>query len=202
MRKKTPRPMIEPQHWEGRGALGTVHQLNKRYVALLAGRSHNDAMFAALWAQVDERVCERAGRCPVLLLDLHFQRTDWWQRVSTRGADPLPIENQCSPDAERVASLLCEILIDAWTIGRTMPRALSLAFGMVPSVLTTILQMELPKLERIAVEEAPRLKARWLESRSFWTGLLKAAIGTDDRELANVHLHCLQLLGSELVNPN
>jgi hypothetical protein len=111
----------------------------------------------------------------------------------------LSIESQYSPDIERAASLLCEILIDAWTMGRTMPRALNLVFGMAPPVLTMILQMGPPELERIAVEEAPRLKARLPESRSFWKGLLEAAIGTDDQALANVHLHCLQLLGSDLL---
>jgi hypothetical protein len=199
MRKKKPHPTIEPQCWEGRDTLSTVHQLNKRSFALLAGQPHEDAMLESLWAQVDERACERAGRCPVLLLDLHFQRRDWWQRASRRSADSLPSDNQYSPEIERAASLLCEILIDAWTIGRTMPRALNLIFGMTPPVLTMILQMGPPELERIAVEEAPRLKARWPESRSFWKGLLQAAIGTDDQALANVHLHCLQLLGSDLL---
>jgi hypothetical protein len=199
MRKKKPHPTIEPQRWEGRDTLSTVHQLNRRSFALLAGQPHEDAMLESLWAQVDERVCERAGRCPVLLLDLHFQRRDWWQRASQRGADSSPSDNQYSPEIERAASLLCEILIDAWTIGRTMPRALNLVFGMTPPVLTMILQMGPPELERIAVEEAPRLKARWPESRSFWKGLLQAAIGTDDQALANVHLHCLQLLGSDLL---
>jgi hypothetical protein len=197
MRKKKPHPTIEPQRWEGRDALSTVHQLNKRFFAFLAGQPHEDAMLKALWAQVDERACERAGGCPVLLLDLHFQRADWWKRASQRSA--YPSEIQYSPEIERAASLLCEILIDAWTIGRTMPRAVNLVFGMAPPVLTMILQMGPPELERIAVEEAPRLKARWRESRSVWKGLLEAAIGTDDQALANVHLHCLQLLGSDLM---
>jgi hypothetical protein len=198
MRKKTPRPTIEPQRWEGRETLSTVHQLNKRFFALLAGLPHEDADLEALWAQVDERVCERAGRCPVLLLDFHFQRADWWQRASQKSGNPVPSENH-SPDIERTASFLCEILLDAWTIGRTLPRALSLVFGMAPPVLTMILQMGPSELERIAVEEAPRLKARWPERRSFWKGLLEAAIGTDQQALANVQLHCLQLLGSEFV---
>jgi hypothetical protein len=53
----------------------------------------------------------------------------------------------------------------------------------------------------MAAQEVRHLKARWPESRSFWKGLLEAAIGTDDQALANVHLHCLQLLGSEVVLP-
>jgi hypothetical protein len=199
MRKKTPHPTIESQRWEGGDALNTVHRLNQRAFALLGGLPHEDAVLEALWEQVDERVCERAGRCPVLLLDLHLQRGDWWQRASQRSTNSPRGENIYSPGVEQAASLVCEILIDAWTIGRIMPRAANLIFGMATPVLATILQMGPPELERIAVEEAPHLKARWSESHSFWIGLLEAAIGTDDQALANVHLHCLQLLGSEVV---
>jgi hypothetical protein len=91
--------------------------------------------------------------------------------------------------------------MDARTIGRTMPRALNLIFSMASPVTATIIQMGVPEIDRIAAEEGRHLKARWPESRSFWKGLLRAAIGTDDQALANVHLHCLQLLGSEVVLP-
>ena len=91
--------------------------------------------------------------------------------------------------------------MDARTIGRTMPRALNLIFGMASTVSATIAQLGAPEIDRIAVEEARHLKARWPESRSFWKGLLEAAIGTDDQAIANLHLHCLQLLGSEVVLP-
>jgi hypothetical protein len=69
--------------------LQTVHRLNERCVSLLAdtvrtGGSgidlHSIYGLRELWAQVDARVCERAGRSPVLLLDLNFQRADWWRQ--------------------------------------------------------------------------------------------------------------------------
>ena len=81
----------------------------------------------------------------------------------------------------------------------TGPRALNLIFGMASSVTATIVQMGVPQIDRIALEEGRHLKERWPESRSFWRGLLRAAVGTDDQALANVHLRCLQLLGSEVV---
>ena len=34
----------------------------------------------------------------------------------------------------------------------------------------------------------------------FWKELFRAATQTDDEILANVHLHCLQLLGGELAS--
>jgi hypothetical protein len=200
-KKKILRPTIESQRWPDENALATVRQLNTRCIARLAEQPHEDATLSALWTQVDARACERAGRCPVLLIDLNFQRPEWWQRAGRRSAVPLLPEGASTLGTEGAVSLVREILMDAWTIGRTMPRALNLIFGMASPVSTTIIQMGVPEIDRIAVEEGRRLKARWPESRSFWKGLLQAAIGTDDRALANVHLHCLQLLGSEVVLP-
>ena len=200
-KKKILRPTIESQCWPGENALATVCQLNTRCIATLAKQPHEDATLSALWAQVNPRACARAGRCPVLLVDLNFQRPEWWQRASQRSAEPLLPESASGLDSEGAVSLIREILMDARTIGRTMPRALNLIFGMASPVTATIVQMGVPEIDRIAVDEGRRLRARWSESRSFWKGLLRAAIGTDDQALANVHLHCLQLLGSEVVLP-
>jgi hypothetical protein len=200
-KKKILRPTIVPQRWPGENTLATVRQLNTRYFELLAEKPNDDATLSALWARVDTRVCKRAGLCPVLLMDLNFQRPDWWQRASQRNADQLATAGAHAPDAERAVSLVREILLDARTIGRTMPRALNLILGMASPVSATIAQLGAPEIDRIAIQEARHLKARWPESRSFWEGLLEAAIGTDDQALANVHLHCLQLLGSEVVLP-
>ena len=200
-KKKILRPTIVPQRWPGENTLDTVRQLNARWLALLAKQPHDDAALSVLWAQMDARACERAGRCPVLLIDLNLQRPESLQRASQRSTDPLLPEGTHAPETERAVSLVREILMDARTIGRTMPRALNLIFGMASTVSATIAQLGAPEIDRIATQEARHLKARWPESRSFWKGLLEAAIGTDDQALANVHLHCLQLLGSEVVLP-
>jgi hypothetical protein len=200
-KKKILRPTIVPQRWPGESALGAVRHLNVRCVALLAAdKTHDDETLSALWAQMDARACERAGRCPVILIDLNFQRPDWWQRASQRSTDPLPPKGARAPETERAVSLVREILMDAWTISRTMPRALNLVFGMASLVSATIAQLGAPEIDRIAVQEARHLRVRWPESRSFWKGLLEAAISTDDQALAHVHLHALQLLGSETVS--
>jgi hypothetical protein len=200
-KKKILRPTIESQRWPGENTLATVRQLNTRCIARLAEQRHEDAALSALWAKMDVRACERAGRCPVLLIDLNFQRPEWWQRASQRRAVPLPPGGGSALDTEGAVALVREILMDAWTIGRTMPRALNLIFGMASPVTATIVQLGVPEIDRIAIEEGRRLRARWPESCSFWRALLRAALGTDDQTLANVHLHCLQLLGSEVVLP-
>jgi hypothetical protein len=191
--KRPPRPTIEPQRWEGESALGRVHHFNERGLALIAESAHRDEPLAALWAQVDARALKRAARCPVLLMGLYFHRPDQWQRITQKRAP-----SEVTPAPTPAAALLREILLEAWTLGRTMPRALNLLFGMASEVTAAIVQLAAPDIDRIAVEEARHLKARWPESRNFWTGLLQAAIGADNQALANVHLHCLQLLGSEV----
>ena len=199
-KKKILRPTIVPQVWPCESVLATVRQLNTRCFALLAAEKPlDDESLSALWAQVDARACERAGRCPVILIDLNFQRADWWQRASQRSADPVATDGARAPETDRAVSLVREILIDAWTISRTMPRALNLIFGMASPVSATMARLGAPEIDLIATKEARHLKARWPESRSFWKGLLEAVLSTDDQALANVHLHALQLLGSEMV---
>ena len=194
-KRNPPRPTIEPQRWAGEPAFGRVHHFNERGLALVAAQALEDDALAALWRQLDARALKRAARCPILLMDLHFQRLDRWQHMTQRRRDPVLSEAQPAP----AAPLLREILLEAWTLGRTMPRALNLLFGMASPVIATIGRLAAPEIDRIAIEEARHLKLRWPESRTFWKGLLEAAIGTDDRALKNVHLHCLQLLGSQVV---
>jgi len=142
--KKILRPTIVPQGWAGENTLTTVRQLNTRYFQILAEKANDGAIPTALWAQVDTRVCERAGRCPVLLMDLNFQRPDWWQRVSQRNAYPLATAGAHAQHVERAVSLVREILIDARTISRTMPRTLNLVFGMAAPVSAAIARLGAP----------------------------------------------------------
>ena len=80
------RAAMTPSRWAGMRLLPTAHRLNERCFSLLAEtvrkgaglEQHGMYGLRELWAQVDARVCERAGRCPVLLMDLNFQRADWW----------------------------------------------------------------------------------------------------------------------------
>ena len=190
-KKKPPRPTLEPQRWPGESALGRVHHFNERGLKLMAEQILQDHPLAALWAQADARALKRAARCPVLLMNLYFHRPDPWLRITQKRGAP-----KAQPTLS--SALLREILLEAWTLGRTMPRALNLLFGMASEVTTIIVQLAAPDIDRIAIEEARHLKPRWPESRNFWKGLLEAAIGTDNQALANVHLHCLQLLGSEV----
>ncbi len=200
------RAAMSPNRWAGVRMLETAHRLNERCISLLAetvrigGASVElNAMYGLreLWAQVDARACERAGRCPVLLLDLNFQRKEWWMQVghgdarapSVNGPSALFTEEHATP-------LLREILMESWSIGRSMPHVARLIFGMEPRVSSAIADLSVPELDRAAVLYARYLRPRWEESRVFWQRLLLGAIGADDEALAHAHLHCLQLVGS------
>ena len=197
---------MTPNRWAGVRMLQTAHRLNERCFSLLAetvrtgGASielHAMYRLRELWAQVDARVCERAGRCPVLLLDLNFQRADWWRWVGQGDGRASSVNVPSALFAvERATPLLREILMEAWSIGRSIPHAASLVFGMEPRVSSAIADLSVPELDQVAVVYARYLRPRWEDSRVFWQRLLLAAIGADDEALAHAHLHCLQLLGS------
>jgi hypothetical protein len=97
---------------------------------------------------------------------------------------------------ERVTPLLREILMEAWSIGRSLPHVSSLIFGMEPRVSSAIADLSVPELDQVAALYARHLRPRWEDSHVFWQRLLLAAIGAHDEALAYAHLHCLQLLGS------
>jgi len=181
-----------------------LQSLNTRSVALLAEtaripRAPSDCPAVhgsgELWVQVEERACERAGRCPVLLINLNFESPEWWRRVSEDSAQASRSHGQPSLfNEEKAASLIREILMETWRLGRSLPRAANLLFGMAPAVSAAIFNFSSHEIDRIAISHARSLRPRWEENRIFWTNLLETAIGTDDESLAMVHLHCMQLL--------
>ncbi len=185
--------------------LKEVRQLNARCFAQLvqAVKAHPDpAVTPALQilsqyaSQVDARVCERAGSCPVSLLDLDFGLADRWDRAA------VGMQMSASPGLftrEAASPLLHEILMEAWSLAHAAPQVGRLFFGMAPEVAEAIAKLTGEDLERIGQERAAYLRPRWEDRRTFWARLLEAAIGTNEEALVDVHLHCLSLLGGELV---
>ena len=196
-----------PDGWSGLGAIAALRGLNARCVELLAEiarteRSLERSMIyreSDLWTQMDQRACERAGSCPVLLLNLNFERLDWWKRVCagqggiSMSDTPLALftESQGAP-------LLREILIEVWRLGGSLPGAANLAFGMAPGVSIEISKLSVLAIDLKATSLYQGLRPRWEQSVMFWRQLLEASVGNDDEALSIVHLYCLQLLGSDL----
>ena len=185
--------------------LEEARKLNERCFAQLAQavKTHPDPagtpaleILRQFAARVDARVCGRAGSCPVLLLDLDFSDPDRWDRIiaGIPFAGPPALFNR-----DAASSLLHKILMQAWGLSHSAPRAASLFFGLAPKVTEAVAKLTGEELERIAREYAVHLRPRWEDRRTFWARLLAAATGTSEEALVDVQLHCLSLLGGELV---
>ena len=195
-----------PDGWAGLGAIAALRRLNARCIGMLADiarteRSLERSMIyraSHLWSQMDQRACERAGSCPVLLLNLNFERLNYWEKVCAGQGDISTSDARLALFTEsQGAPLLREILIEVWRLGGSLPGAANLAFGMAPG-----LSIEISKLSVLAIDLKASilyqgLRPRWEQNAVFWRQLLEASVGNDDEALSNVHLHCLQLLGSD-----
>jgi hypothetical protein len=187
----------------------TVRRLNERGLALLtkAAQALDVAEPQAswreilpLWARASEGTLGRAARCPMVLLDFNFQRLAWWSRVIDAEASQESGQPSLSTfNSDEAISLARELLLEAWSAARAMPPVSSLVFGMAPEVSTLIARLSPRDLDRVVVHESKELRPRWENRPMFWKELFHAATQMDDQILANVHLHCLQLLGGERV---
>jgi hypothetical protein len=185
--------------------LSAARQLNVRcFAALVEAVKHHPhsaetpalQVLSEFGSRIDARVCERMGSCPVLLVSLNFDVPEFWERV-TVGMHLSPPPTLLTQ--ETASPLLHEILMQVWSLAHSLPRAASLFFGMTPQVREAIGQLTGEQIDRIAQEHALYLRPRWEDRRMFWVRLLEAATGTNDEALIDVQLHCLSLLGGELV---
>jgi hypothetical protein len=153
------------------------------------------------WACASERTLERAARCPMALLDFNFQRVSWWsQVVNTQPREEPRHANLSAFQRDEAIPLAHDLLLEAWSAARSMPPVSSLVFGMAPEVTTLIARLSPRELDRVVLRENQCMGPRWGNRPMFWKELLQAATQLDDQILANVYLHCLQLLGGELAS--
>lgn len=189
--------------------LQVAHRLNEQCIAALAESANSNpyalssqspAELLALWPELDERACTLAARCPLLLVDLNFTRTDWWRRAAQGALASTPqtfTAGVLRPDLAR--DIVREVLIETWSASRSMPQAVSLIFGMTPEVCATIAALRVSTIDRIVLAHAHELRPRWSENVKFWRGLLEGSIADDQAALTETHLYALQLLGGVLV---
>jgi hypothetical protein len=195
--------------WSGAIHLETVRRLNERGLAFLANAARVSESTAELgpwkeilplWARPSEGTLGRAARCPMVLLDFNFQHVGWWSRLINgrplKGPWQAKWGGFCSSEAIPLAR---DLLMEAWSVSRSMPYVASLLFGMAPEVTRLIAQLSPCDVDRVVVHEAQRMTLRWENCPAFWGRLIHAATQTDDQYLANAHLQCLQLFGAELL---
>lgn len=208
-RRRRFKPKPSAPRWAGVRVLQVAHRLNEQCIAALAEEassdphalsSHLPAELSALWRELDERACTLAARCPLLLVDLNFTRTDWWGRAA-QGALSGTSQTLAAPflRLDLARDIVREALIETWSASRSMPQAVSLIFGMTPEVCKTIAALRISAIDRIVLAHAHELRPRWSENVKFWRGLLEGSIADDQAVLTDTHLYALQLLGGVLV---
>jgi hypothetical protein len=186
--------------------LERVRHLNEKCIAAAASRVVEEearstkvlSVYRDLWRRMDQIGCKRAARCPVLLLDLHFENPVWWHWIVHQGPRPVktpPDTEPLLPIAES-APLLREILVEACVIALSHPRAARLVFGMAPAVVEAMTGLRASEIDSIVLTHAAELRLRCADNLVFWKNLLNAATDGTEEEMAEVRLHCLQLLGN------
>jgi len=85
--------------------------------------------------------------------------------------------------AERVAPLLREILMEAWSIGRSTPSAASFLFGLAPSVSKEIAGLTAPDIDRVVIEHARHVGPALKRAGHFGGGCLRRRWAPTTRRL-------------------
>jgi hypothetical protein len=187
----------------------TARRLNARGLAWLSNAMQTSNYFeqhpswreiVSVWTCASDLAIERAAQSPMVLFDFNFQRGDWWRRVTNApSCEEFRRERAVTDQTDDAVLLAHDLLLEAWSAARVMPRVASLVFGMAPEVTALIARLSPRELDRAATHEIREMGPRWANRPTFWRDLFEAASSEDDEILANVYLHSLQLLGGELV---
>jgi hypothetical protein len=92
-----------------------------------------------------------------------------------------------------------ETLMLAWLTARSDRRTATLLLGLTSGVTGILASLRPADVRRIAARHSRELRPRWPNNAHFWRQLLVAARRGDEESLMDVHLHGLQLLGSDLL---
>jgi hypothetical protein len=80
-------------------------------------------------------------------------------------------------------------LVEACIVALSHPRAARLVFGMSPAVVDAITGLAASEIDSIVSTHTANVQLRWADNLIFWRN------GAEEK-MAEVRLHCLQLLGN------
>lgn len=185
--------------------LARVHELNRKYVDLLAthaGACSVDAqglphkVLDAL-AQLSEPARLRLAASPFALYTLGFEDQQFWRTML--GADGVAdrddsLADYCSALSVAPAVAFCEVaLFFAWHAAVVNRVAARVLFAMPEVLAERMVQTPLWRLRKIAAEFPGLLLPRWPANPGFWPDLVRFAAASDWRRLQTA-----QLLGNQL----
>jgi hypothetical protein len=153
-----------------------------------------------LWRSLDAAQRKRAARTPFLLVDVRFQDASWWRLAKDpRSSRRSKLALKEAFRGKTAAELTRETLVLAWSTVAFERGGASILFGMTPAVSSIIAELGPQDVERIAARQSRYLLPRWEDYPAFWGRLLSAARNSDEEALHEIHLHGVQLIGSELL---
>jgi hypothetical protein len=200
-RRANIKPAIPPPQWHDASCLEPVRELNERFLDLLAGAARLDGERCALdivrlhldlWLALPAAIRVRAAQFPFLLVNVHFERDEWWQQNTNgrlgKGTSP-PNGLPRKPAVE----LMHDALLLAWHIARSNPTA-NVLLAMSPRVATEVANLRLCDIRRLAENQHRHLRPRWEQLPFFWRHLLHAAGSSDSDAIDNLRVHGVQML--------
>lgn len=147
---------------------------------------------ATQWRELDDTHLQALARCPYLMLDAGFARSDLWD-AGVRDSGPAThwLAATLAPELVRRAVVL------GWHLARTNPFAARITLGMSPQCAQLISRTRLRDLELLMERRAQSSQLRWEDRPAVWRQLLQAATAGPDGVLESLQLRGVQLLAAD-----
>jgi hypothetical protein len=207
--QRAPRARDDGRHWLPSQGVdpAPLAELNAECLGLLAARAARgvDRLAPPLlvelrdaWAELPNAAVRRLASAPFSLFDIGFARAPRWLETRARGvSDQLQRSENLFFEAEAARSITRRMLVYAWHLARSRPRAACLVFGSTIPAVEALAACSLVALEAAAEGNADALKPRWAHQVQFWRELLAAASADADARLRELLLGGIQRLAAE-----
>ena len=181
-----------PESHLSNGALRSLHDLNHRFLDLIAsGRIERCASMAAHVAPLSPAQRAALAHCPYALFDLSFADDRHWQ-VRLQSGERWNVADEASADRE-IASFVHVALFYAWHVAAGASLAAQLLLGMNDQTTAAFRRITVNMLPALVASEAPNLTARWGQCTAYWSALTDAASRSESAPLRRIQLSGLQL---------
>jgi len=207
--QRAPRAREDGRHWLPSQGVdpAPLAELNAECLGLLAAHAAREGMRLAppllvelrdAWAELPSQAVRRLAAAPFSLFDIGFARAPRWLETRARGVSDQSQRSEnlfFEPAAAR--SITRRMLVYAWHLARSRPRAACLVFGATLPAIEALAACSLSALEAAAEGNAEALRPRWAHQVSFWRELLGAASAGTDSRLRELLLGGIQRLAAE-----
>jgi hypothetical protein len=183
-------------------------EINAECLGLMAMRAGDAGESAALphllvelrelWTELPSQAVRRLSGAPFSLFDAGFAASPGWLDLRIDGVRELPGSAEPAffePTAAR--ALTRRMLVYAWHLARSRPRAACLVFGATLPAVESLATCSLAALEAAAERNGDGLRPRWPRQHSFWRELLRAASTGAEQRLHELLLGGVQRLAAD-----